>query len=188
MVILERHKLRQTSSLLHLRLHVEVSGGQVVRLQCFAAPCQQTSLYQEYQTVGARHEATSRLLLSITLVRAGLVGGQQAKNPARLIYGPRQESNCRWWNWHPSTSPKTLKTKTLYTNCLCCLKYQKSWVCLTCIQKSDFRACLLQQCLSNPGWQVHVWKLYTTWKWSNLAHLHSFTSTTQTSDKEASLC
>lgn len=36
---------------------------------------------------------------------------------------------------------------------------------------------------SNPAWQIHVWNLYTGWKWSNVTHLSAVTVTTQVSDR-----
>lgn len=124
--------------------------------------------------------------------RAGLACVQRVVPLAPLIYTPwPKKSSCKVMKLSPLNhlSKKTVRIHThTHTDFQSCrLKYQSH----ECVRREHNRMIFALVTGDNgpsiPGWQVHVWKLYTDWKRSYQAHLHSFTSTTQTSDKDALL-
>lgn len=109
--------------------------------------------------------------LRFTPVTLGLVCGNRPTTLQTKFMSLDQPSNCRWWHYHPPTSTKTLNTHNKKFKPTLLSQVLDLRVRLMCTQRNDFCTCHLQQWLPNPGWQVHIWKLYTAWTASNQAHL-----------------
>lgn len=105
------------------------------------------------------------------------VGGQPSATWHPWFTPPDKESN--WKAMKLSATPAPLQKNTTHQLPLLS-QVSQSWLVWHVYNRTIFA---LQQWLSSPGWQVHIWKLYMASKWVDLQSLP-----TQVSEKEALLC